>query len=284
MGEPSGTDFERVRKLLTERGVTSLDSLMDEIEAQGLSPATALNTIRWWDDLPASTRGTGLLVTKLRDGGVSGYRRAHEREKVDGEIVSLEHQMSTLRNICLTADGIDRETAESMYAKVAANANMSAKQLVDEAVCAEWAETPPHPVNVFTRVGDPEGIIRYLVWMQRNRLDEETADQPRPWLRPKEGESEFAFSCRFWGWRDPPELKERAQRFEAKRKAALAERNDGGHLIAAQAVSVAPQRQEEPTPPPASAVVVAEPPPSADDRWGDVPWTDGDLGPDVEDW
>lgn len=280
MPEPSAKDFERVRTLLTERGVTSLDALMAEIELQGLSAVTALNTIRWWDDLPASNRGTGLLVTKLREGGVRGYKRAHQREKVEGDdIVSLDKQMTTLRGICLTPDGIDRETAELMYAKTAEKAGMSPQALVDEAMCPEWVETPPHPAKVYTYVGDPEGIIRYLIWTQRDLSDPLERDRPHPQLRQKENESDLAFSCRFWGWVDPPGFKERVRRFEKNCEAALAERRGESLQIAAQPLSVVSERQGEPTNASASAVAVAEPPSAEDERWGDVPWTDEDLGP-----
>ena len=258
----------RIAALLSERGINGLSELL--LELSEMSTDTFLNTIKWWDDLPYASKGTGLLVARLREGGVVGYKRAHERTSVDGEVVVGPKQLVNLRSVCLTPAGIDRDTARGMCAKLAEKANTTPDELIDSALGADnWEETPPHPAQLIVLGEDPViGQLRYDIWVHAS-----STDHPNPGLTRKPGEGDLNFSMRFWGWKDPEGLEERAAKRREAREALRAKaqapvgstsRDHGGAVAVAE---------------PVAAVAPVSSNPELDERFGtDAPWDDEDLG------
>lgn len=266
--------------LLQERGINGGASLLAELDAQGVSEDAVLNTIKWWDDLPLDSKGTGLLVSQLKKGGVTGYRRAHERTGVDGEIVFGPKQASWLRRLALTPDGIDRETVAEMCEKLASKANTTPDALIDTAVDPNWQETPPHPVHLSVYGESAElRSVRYQAWVHQTLGPE----RPDPTVIREKDESDFDFSCRFWSWEDTPEMLERARKLKEAReqRAKEAAKMPGVPIEAAVAGSKpAPAPTSDPVPAPEEEPTEAPANPELDEKFGaddDVPWTDEDI-------
>lgn len=155
-------DRDKLLSLLVERGVTSavgvVDSLGDDLDG-------AFATIAYYDDQPVAKQGAGLLVYLLKEGGMGGYRRPHEREKVQATSATVTPQLlASIRGSCLSPNGYTREDARGMLDVKAKHLHTSPDALVDAAMGPDWQETPVHPV--LRHDGTPrERFVRYAHWV-----------------------------------------------------------------------------------------------------------------------
>lgn len=200
MEEPFETEseggWERLRTMLHERGVDKVDLLLREAtcDLDG-----ALGAIKWWDDLPRERAGTGLLVNKLRDGGLPGYKRPHERTTPQGVMDYTDEDVTRLRGQLLSPDGFTRPEAEEWVARRAKRLNTSAAALIDSAVGAAWTRTPVHPAKWDPSAEpDSNGVDRYSAWVRGH-----CSGRPDLSENPEHYESEWDFACAFWRWTDP---------------------------------------------------------------------------------
>jgi hypothetical protein len=195
---------DRVVAMLAERGVTNAREEM----LTGPSLDAILGAIKWFDDLPSGRAGTGLLVAKIRDGGMPGYKRPHERTGPKGELVVGDEEIALIRGFCYSPDGMSRPEAEAAFARLAKRANTPVGSLIDSAVVDGWVETPPHPAKLHPHDCDGHQDVRYGLWVRQNL----PTGPANPEVRRKDGESEFAFSCRFWGWQENEAVQAAIQR------------------------------------------------------------------------
>jgi hypothetical protein len=210
----------RIAAMLTERGINGVGTLMAELEETPRD--SLLGTIKWWDDLPQGRKGTGLLITKLRDGGVIGYRRPHERTDVEGELVVTPERLATLRAICLTPDGLTRIEAYDFCEKLARKANTTTDAIIDTVMGPDWKATPPHPAHVIDTMRRFDAAIRYDVWMHRYFM-RDIPDEPQLEVQREANESVLDWSKRFWKWKDPKDMAEKrvAREIAAKARVSL---------------------------------------------------------------
>ena len=228
---------EQQRQMLTtmlrERGVDSVDDLMSGLDQSDVDGV--LGAIAMWDDMPHDgprAVSPGLLVKKIREGGVPGYRRAHERTSVDeafgGSSGLLDADLRRHVVGQISGAAMDREEARDHLARLAARLMTPVDALIDSLMGQHWTECPPHPALP-------------TAWRGRNRYPEdqwELAGLRYAWLvgnpqsgRPpaepssrKKGESDWNFACRYWGYTDPPELLEAHAKALARAEAEAKQR------------------------------------------------------------
>jgi hypothetical protein len=207
MAQTSMIEDERIEAMLEERGITGTVTLMAEIV--DLAVDDKLATIKWWDDIPGGRKSTGLLINKLREGGVKGYKRPHERQGVDGEVLVGPAQLANIRAIALSTHGMFRSDVEHIFTRLAEKAGSTVAALIDESVAPGWKETPPHPAHIYTGVGDPGGMVRYEEFVTRYGRD--IPDRPDPTVTRNVGETELSYAMRFWNWKDQKTHDERVK-------------------------------------------------------------------------
>lgn len=200
------TERDNLERMLIERGVEGAPALVsgladDEIDA-------ALGAIAWWDDMPHTgprAVGSGLLVKKIRDGGLPGYKRPHDRATPEGGTAVSDDRLRAMRGVLCSPDAhFTRETAAEFYAKTAGKLNTPVSALIDAAMGQEWVETPPHPASLRGwqiagwKYPDKENAAaRYALWCSLEGKMPKTRDGRR-----LAGETDWDFACRFWSWFD----------------------------------------------------------------------------------
>jgi len=203
--------------LLAERGVHSAEDLIAGLEDSEL--AGAFGAIAMYDDMPMvggrHPTGPGLLVKRIREGGLPAYKPAHERASVDGTGPPVG-MLKSIRGVLSSPDGFSRAEAYDFYRGLAKQLNTTPQALVTSAMGAMWPGTPPHPAR---DTADPiAACVRYEAWLTGHCAN--TADLtclPDPY----KGEHEWA--CRFWGWTDPLNYQE-LLRLETERRTAVGQR------------------------------------------------------------
>ena len=186
---------------LAERGVNNPELLVEGLTEGELDGA--FGAISFWDDMPHDgTRavGPGLLVAKIREGGVPAYKRAHERTGAGGMGPS-NALMGSIRGCLLTPDGCTRAQAEDAYRDVASRLNTPVSALIESAMGSMWVGTPTHPA-----CSSDEPIAssaRYHAWVLGHCDVAPDAD-----CVPRAGEEEHEWACRFWSWTDPEDFEE----------------------------------------------------------------------------
>jgi hypothetical protein len=198
---------DRIARLLRERGVDNVVQLMmkySDDEADGWLGAIAL-----YDDMQKGFNkpGPGLLVKKINEGGIPGYKRAHERTEVEGSIGGVnEDLLRSIRGQCLGAF-MSREQARDHFRGVSRRLDTAVDALLDSAMGQGWLETPPHPGDSFSwrmpwrYPSDGLAWARYCFSTQQRRAAPSDVEAVRA-----VGESDWAFACRYWGWVDPEGL------------------------------------------------------------------------------
>jgi hypothetical protein len=200
--------------MLRERGVTSADELVAALRDDQMDGA--LGTILWWDDSPHEgprAVSPGLLVAKIREGGMPGYRRPHERTTPEGVMGVSEELLSNIRRVALSPGGVTREMMRDVLEVKARALQTPPDALIDSAVGPGWKETPAHPAKQWSP-NDELAPLRYS-WVCVHGWG-----RPEPRTQREPLEAEWDFGHRFWGWTDPPELREAA---EAMRREAAEE-------------------------------------------------------------
>jgi hypothetical protein len=219
--------------MLSQRGVDDPQGVVDKVIDEDLDGV--LGAIALWDDMQKTYRppGPGLLVAKIRQGGVAGYRRPHERtnpEDLGGRSEAGSTLFTSIRGQILGA-AMTRADARDHFRKTADRLMTNVDALIDSAMTSGWEETPPHPANPFGwrapwEYPDAYGFTRYQLWSGGYRRWPRI---PRDLtVRRAPNESQWAFACRFWGWDDPEGFTESAdaaraaiEAFEDERQAKL---------------------------------------------------------------
>lgn len=177
---------ERVLRMLEERGVDKAGSLLpyDDDDVSAVEGA-----IQWWDERrKRSNVGSGLLVSCIREGGKPGYGQARS----EASLPVTEKLLRSIRNQCLSPDGVRREEMLSLYEEPASRRGLTADELIDQAMGSVWQFTPPHPALI----KEPGWLARYqTVIGEPLRPDVSAARHP--------GEDALVFCARFWRWEAP---------------------------------------------------------------------------------
>lgn len=217
------SDRDRAEQLLTERGVDGAKGLIADYSDENL-PAV-FGAIAWFDDGQQSygnKPSTGLLVKKIKDGGLAGYRRPHERSSVEGVAgASTDDLMHRIRGMALSYSlsssnvvrSMSREELKRLISKTAHRLGTTPDALIDSAVAPEWTWTPPHPA-VLTRDGESKtaALARYSVHVASGRADR----HPNPSRVRLDGESLWDYACRFWDYQLPADAVSKAEQLAAK--------------------------------------------------------------------
>jgi hypothetical protein len=236
----------RLTMLLEERGIVTVAAIMAGLEDEDLT--AAFGAVAAYDDLTHVgnyAARPGLLAKWLRDGGQPGYKRAHERTPVEGEGPSGKLRTS-IRGVLGSPDGFSRADAVHFYRAVARRHDVAPEVLVESAMGQGWIGTPPHPAKDLEE-DQLATAIRYDAWVGGHCDHSPDLD-----CLPIASESDFEYSCRFWGWRDPPDFEQRladarAAVEERKRTAEAAETAEAERRLPAQqelAVESAPSEDE----------------------------------------
>ena len=189
-------------KMLAERGVNNPEDLVNGVVEGELDGA--FGAVKYWDELPHQgprSASPGLLVSKIREGGLPGYKPPHERTSVEGTIGLTSDRMKNMRGVLATPDGMTREEAESLYSALARQLGTSPQSLIESVMGPGWFATPPHP-----GLDDADVIaasVRYMIW-----LNGHCNVAPDLECLPEDGESEQAWAMRFWGWKDPENIEQ----------------------------------------------------------------------------
>lgn len=261
--------------MLVQRGVDGSEELV-----AGLGDLDgALGALVWWDDMPhegSRAVTTGLLVKKLREGGLPGYRRPHERDEATGTLAMGPDVIANVRGQLLSPEGFDREEAREHLAKFARGLNTPVDALIDSAVGAGWTVTPPHPAvpQGWSLGWEPldEGCDLRYIWALRDGDFGPGVKNPGVPREPLE--SDWNFARRFWGWEDPPVVERMIRR-----------RREEEALVRQKAAEEALAQPEDPKTPGNESFSKETPEPTPDPvgdaRWGaDPPWDDEDPGPE----
>jgi hypothetical protein len=212
--------------MLVERGVNGATGLVEDLWSED-QVTSAIGAVAWWDDLPHTGErqvSTGLLVKKIRDGGIAGYKRPHERTSPENGGVSPE-RLNAIRALLLAPEGMmTREQARDSLREQAQRLNTPPDALIDSAVGPVWQATPPHPAlyqawGVDWTPKDEWSFLRYGLLVVEDAAFRPDTDAVR-----NGGESDWSFACRFWRWQDPPELRELIARVVRERAEAEARR------------------------------------------------------------
>lgn len=194
----------------------------DELDA-------AYGAVAWWNDMPHSgprAVGPGLLVKKIRDGGLVGYKRPHERATPDGEGGLGKKRLRSIRGVLLSPDcAFTRKEAEKFYEHEAEKVGTTPTALIDAAMGIEWSQTPPHPASrsgwsaAGWKYPDDLHAQRYALWVGTDRAIPQARDGAR-----QPGESDWDFAVRFWGWRECEDELQDALRKAAAREEMIRQR------------------------------------------------------------
>lgn len=242
LADPFAFERKQLEKMLEERGVTDPDSVLMNTAADDFDAVRG--TIRWWDDLPDGKRGTGLLVHRIKEGGMENYRRPGDREGVDDpddpSVMSKTLRTSVRRQL-LSPDGMTWEVAEDHFRPVTRRFHSSFEALLESVDLEGWVMTPPHPASLHS--GYDGSGVRYEAWIAKGAR----AEPHDPTMRRVPNESMLAYSMRFWNWTDTDELREAIAKAVESRKAARAsqiekdklatEAQRAAHDLAEQAVA-----------------------------------------------
>lgn len=215
----TGTERDKLKALLTERGIEGVNRIVDDLRDDQI--AGALGAVVWWDDMPhegGRAVSSGLLVKKIRDGGLPGYRRPHERTTPDGTLAVTPERLNSMRRVLMSPEAVfDREQAREFFAEVGTKLNTPVDALVDSAMGADWVVTPPHPCH--PRGWDHPDWTPKDQWIATVRYMHFVNSEPGPSVDtqlPREpGESDWDYACRWWGWTDTPEIIEAIKEKEA---------------------------------------------------------------------
>lgn len=259
--------LESVAEMLHERGVDNVAEVVLSIHPDDAD--AVLGAIAMWDDMPHTgphAVGPGLLIKKIREGGVPGYKRPHERSRPNdfgGHAAFSTEVLERVRSMLLSPDaGFDRDSARDFLRGRAEKANTPVDALIDAAMGPQWRQTPPHPAFPGGWRGgtfvypDEHGGLRYELLVGTGHLPHpSTSDGVR-----QPDEDGWAFATRFWDWKDPDlERLARFRREEAERRAELEPPPKSEPVAALPAQSGA---QSEPAPEPAP-----ESEPDDEDDW-----------------
>jgi len=253
MGDTGDTRRE-LTQLLTEAGVTGVEAIVAGITDEGLSGA--MGAYFWWNEMPhigARAVSTGLLVKKIKEGGIPGYVRAAQRTGASGEMLVGETLLRSIRGVLLSPDGrMTRRDAYDIYAKTAEKLNCTVDSLVDSALDPLWRATPPHPAMPTAwdlgdwKAADDWGHIRYAHLVMDEEPYRPTVDCQRI-----PGESAWDYACRFWNYSDSDavrrEIAALAKAEQMKRDEARKQKEADEAAAAARAAPVTvPDDAEEP--------------------------------------
>lgn len=213
MAASAGSYREKLHSLLKERGVDKIEDLLDPIvdeQLDGVAGAIAL-----WDDMQKGfpKPGPGLLVSKIRQGGVPGYKRAHERTELDGSFGGVTDELLGSIRAQVLGAAMDREQGLEHFAKLATSRGTTPGALLDSAMGQAWIATPPHPAAYVAWRGrwsfPPEAVagmeVRYAAYCAGHRRKIKPPDLA---ALQAPGESDWNFSQRYWDWEDPPGVAE----------------------------------------------------------------------------
>lgn len=291
MSTPTDTisDRERAQQLLTERGVDGAEGLIRDFADEDLG--AVFGAIAWFDDGQQSVRpySTGLLVKKIKDGGLAGYRRPHERTSVEGVAgTGTDELMGRIRGLALSYSlsstdvvrSMSREELKHLIAKTAQRLGTPADALIDSAVCPEWQWTPPHPA-VLRRDGESKTayLARYSAHVAGVRGDRRHCNPSR--VRHP-GESLWDFACRFWDYQLPQEVVTKAEQRaaeQAEQRKAAAEQHAADEAHRQRQLGLTEQHVEE-DPADEPAPVQANLEAQADEPSQGAPDLDADPGPE----
>jgi hypothetical protein len=216
------TETERIVQLLRDRGIQDARVVLGTAD---ISNDAALGAIKKWDDQPTGRQSTGLLVHWIREGGVLGYKRRHEREGLSGELLITDTHLRRIRALALSPDGMLREDVERTWSRTAERAEVTVGELIDKAVDEAWRETPPHPAMLVPPYApsDRDPIIRYRWWVANGSGEDAVIDRPDPTVRRRDGEDFWSWACRFWRYKDPAGL---VQLYEKMEERAIVRRSE----------------------------------------------------------
>jgi hypothetical protein len=212
--------------MLAERGVDDPERLIARVPEGGLDGV--LGAIAFWDDQQGrqTYRPTpGLLVKKILDGGMSAYKRPHQRTSTEtfGGVSGLSAERIGYIRGQLLCGPFDREAASDRLSDLARRLATPVTALIDTVMGQAWISTPPHPANPFFWIDpwtypDELGMERYGLLVGGYARRRRPADVG---LVKGPGETQWDFACRFWSWSDPEGFSEgvaRAQEILAERE------------------------------------------------------------------
>jgi hypothetical protein len=211
--DPYAFERKQLEKMLEERGISDPEVVLRDSAPEDFDAVRG--TIRWWDDLPDSKKGTGLLVHRIQNGGMENYRRPGEREGFgdeDDPSIMSRTLLASVRRQLLTPDGMTWEVAEDHFRPVLRRFGTSFEALLEAVDLTGWVMTPPHPASL--RSGFQGSGVRYEAHISAGARTH-VAD---PVMRRVPGESMEAYSMRFWDWTDTDEMRERIARAVAERQ------------------------------------------------------------------
>jgi hypothetical protein len=262
-------NYEIVVRMLKERGIDRVEELLQPFQTDEQLDLV-VGAVKWWDDLPKLGEravGPGLLVKKIQGGGVEGYKRPGERSAPRGKLTITDDLRANIRSHALAPDGMRREWMHYTYHKTAAALNMTVDQLIDSVMGPQWKESPPFPMQgprditwTWPEAAQIVQGVRYGMWVGKHpgctwKLNDKAVR--------REGESDYDFSIRFWGYSETAEVR------ESLRKIVMTVREEEAAKREA-AKTLPPEPEPEPV-----AVAAEKTPEEAemDDKWGeDAPW------------
>lgn len=202
--------YDELVTALAERGIVKVDAIIDWVQTDEHLDA-AFGAVAWWDSMPRDGDKAvtpGLLVWKLREGGLPGYKRDEERREVRGAKIINDELLGRIRSTCL-AGGMTRLWVENNFRVVAEKVNLTPMALIDMVMGAEWEQTPPYPGAIYewrsewTRPKEDTYVEHQRYgWSVYNK-------RPKPSIcARRHGESDWDWAVRFWNYEDPPQIAE----------------------------------------------------------------------------
>lgn len=216
--------YDRIKELLAERGIDRIEELLQPYQTDEALETCVLSSIRWYDDQTHTGPygvGPGLLVKRISDGGIPGYKQPAERRSVSGTLSVTPDLLHAVRSAALSTDGLSRQEIRLVFAKKAAKLGVLADQIIDAALDPIWKGTPPHPCALKGWVQEKRPKELHEIEMLRYEMfvNADHVDKPDFRLTRKSGESDWEWSMRFWGYSDPPKIdKVRKRLIEEKQR------------------------------------------------------------------
>jgi hypothetical protein len=244
--------YEAVVRMLNERGIDRVAELLQPYQNdEDLN--LVVGAIKWWDDLPKVGEravGPGLLVKKIQQGGVEGYKRPGERQSPQGRLTLDDKKRQYVRSHAFVPDGVRRQQLAVTIARPADRINMTPDQMIDACVGPQWTETPPFPMQ------GP----RDVTW----RAD--------PMVVRRPGESDYDFAIRFWNYEESEEIRENLRKIVLQAREERAEKAKTPEPEAQEPAGQTEVASASAEPASVSTVVDAETQ-RLDEKWGDeAPW------------
>jgi hypothetical protein len=273
--------YEAVVRMLNERGIDRVAELLQPYQNdEDLN--LVVGAIKWWDDLPKVGEravGPGLLVKKIQQGGVEGYKRPGERQSPQGRLTLDDKKRQYVRSHAFVPDGVRRQQLAVTIARPADRINMTPDQMIDACVGPQWTETPPFPMqgprDVTWEWPDAAEIVqstRYMMWVHSNYEAGEVTWRADPMVVRRPGESDYDFAIRFWNYEESEEIRENLRKIVLQAREERAEKAKTPEPEAQEPAGQTEVASASAEPASVSTVVDAETQ-RLDEKWGDeAPW------------